>query len=65
LTKEIFFLLAPAKFSFWKKEKVLCNLCESVVVKMKIASVVGTRPNFIKCAPLSKGLRKEFDEVII
>jgi UDP-N-acetylglucosamine 2-epimerase (non-hydrolysing) len=32
---------------------------------MKIASVVGARPNFIKCAPLSRELRKAFDEVLI
>ena len=32
---------------------------------MNIASVVGARPNFIKAAPISKELRKEFDEVII
>jgi len=35
------------------------------VVKMKIASIVGARPNFIKCAPLSRELRKELDEVLI
>ncbi len=32
---------------------------------MKIASIVGARPNFIKCAPLSRELRKELDEVLI
>jgi UDP-N-acetylglucosamine 2-epimerase len=32
---------------------------------MKIASLIGARPNFIKCAPLSMKLRNEFDEVII
>ena len=32
---------------------------------MKIASIVGARPNFIKCAPLSMELRKGFNEVLI
>jgi len=32
---------------------------------MKIASIVGARPNFIKCAPVSRELRKKFDELII
>jgi len=30
-----------------------------------MASVAEARPNFIKAAPLSKELRKEFDEVLI
>lgn len=32
---------------------------------MKIASLVGARPNFVKPAPVSKALRERFDEVII
>ena len=32
---------------------------------MKILTVIGTRPNFIKVAPLSRALRGQFEEIIV
>ena len=32
---------------------------------MKVASIVGARPNFIKLSPVSREMRKEMDEIII
>ncbi len=32
---------------------------------MKIASIIGARPQFIKCAPVSRELRREHEEILI
>ena len=31
----------------------------------KIATIIGARPQFIKCAPVSRKIRKEFEEILI
>jgi UDP-GlcNAc3NAcA epimerase len=32
---------------------------------MKIASIVGARPQFIKCAPVSRELKREHEEILV
>ena len=32
---------------------------------MKIVTIVGARPQFIKCAPVSRALREEHEEILV
>src|SRR5215510_13195649 len=44
---------------------VCCPPDRRVLRKMKIVTVVGARPQFIKCAPVSRELRKVTTEVLV
>jgi len=48
-----------------KKEKMGKKTFELKDMQKKLCIIVGTRPNFIKCGPVSRELGKKFDEVLI
>ena len=47
----------------YSEKGLICK--ETFSIGMKIVTVVGARPQFIKMAPVSTALRREFDEVVI
>ncbi len=50
---------------FGKIEIVKAKVTKKCYLLREIISNVGGRPQFIKCAPLSRELRKEHEEILV